>query len=100
MGYKESRELGKNKKQKECNKPFKEETEINSILDILNTEVEQADVEGKFFWLNAYTGTAKNGTIVQSDLYGQMDTIEKQLNVSIVGLVILNDGSIQLLFEK
>ena len=98
MGYKKSRELGRNKNQNIAETDIKQED--TSILDISNVDVENAEMEGRFYWLNNFVGKATNGTIIQSDLYDQISHLELQMKITVVGLVILNDGSIQLLFEK
>jgi len=92
--YKVSRELGRQPPKEE--EPLPEE-EIESLLDIADTKVE--GLEGDHFWLNGYVGQAKNCVVVKSDLPKQMKEIEEVCRARIVGLTILEDGTIMTYME-
>ena len=95
-GYKVSRELGRQPPKKPDPLP---EEEIESILDI-TPDVEDVEVDGRFYFLNGYTGKAENCVVVQSDISEHIKNTEEMVGKAIVGLVVLSDGTVQLLMEK
>ena len=93
--YKVSKELGRKPKQPD---PVPEE-EIESILDI-TPDVENVEVDGRFYFLNGYEGKAENCVVVKSDVAERINATEELTGKIIVGLVVLSDGTLQLLMEK
>jgi len=98
--YTVSRELGKKAKPKD-DVTFTEE-EVGSILDITPQVegVEEVHVNSRFYWLNAFTGEAKQGIALKSDFPFQLQKLEEATEKVAVGFCVLDDGTIQILMEE
>lgn len=73
------------------------ETEKENPVIIPEAEEREVQVMGNFFWRDSFAGEASNSIVIKSDFYLQIEKIEKETDQTVVGFIILNDGTIQIL---
>jgi hypothetical protein len=95
--YRKSRELGRSHKEPE---PIPEEEEVVPPVEETDTEAGTIEVKANFFNLNNYIGDAKEACVVKSDLVGQITNLEEASGRRVVGLGVMEDGSVMLLLEE
>jgi len=95
--YRESRELGIPHKKSE---PLPEEEEVKLPVEEADTGLDTIEVKANFFNLNNYIGDAMEACVIKSDLIGQITKLEEASGRMVVGLGLMEDGSVMLLLEE
>lgn len=99
--YKKSREMGRAKpKPEEEESPTLTEKEVDSILEINDTRVENLEVDGDVYFLNGYCGKAENCVVIKSDFSEQVTKLESVVGKKMVGFIMLADGTVMSLMES
>lgn len=88
--YRVSRELGRSK------------PEISEVITetISEEDVEKAELSGKIFSLIGYEGDASKMVVGTSDLYDQIIRNEETTGMRVVGLFLLEDGTVEYLLNE